>query len=342
MSYMKQQIYFGTYTKQISQGIYQAQLDCEANHLSRPQPIITVGNPTYLRLTDHNSLLTVAVEGPLGGIANYSLADRSFDLLDDQLTTGSSPCYIGYDQSRQFVFAAYYHRGTVEIYHLNDDLTLTLTDQIIHHGNGPRPEQDNAHVHFADLTPDGRLAVIDLGNDTLTTYTINSTGKATKNACLHFEAGFGPRHLVFANQNIAYLVAELSSQIAVLQYAPDGHFEIQQILSTIPDNFSADNGAAAIRVTDDHRFVYVSNRGHDSIAIYQVNLNYTLELIDWTSTKGSFPRDFALDKTNRFLVVANQNTNNVTLFKRNPKNGKLDCIQQNIPLPEGVCVCFEK
>ena len=114
---MKQQIYFGTYTKQTSRGIYQAQLDCENGNLSRPQPIITVGNPTYLRLTDRNSLLAVAVEGPLGGIANYNLDDQSFDLLDDQLTTGSSPCYIGYDQARQLVFAAYYHRGTVEIYH---------------------------------------------------------------------------------------------------------------------------------------------------------------------------------------------------------------------------------
>lgn len=338
---MKEQIYFGTYTKKSSHGIYQAELDTEKEKVSQPQPIITVGNPTYLRLTDQHSLLSVAVEGPLGGVANYSLADNSFALLDDQLTRGSSPCYIGFDSQRKLVFAAYYHRGTVEIYHLNEDSTLTLTDTINHEGNGPRPEQDTAHVHYADLTPDGRLAVVDLGNDTLTTYDISNEGKVSEVACLQFDAGFGPRHLVFADSNTAYLAAELSSHVATLSYdSHDGHFEIQQILSTIPDDFTDHNGAAAIRISDDQRFVYLSNRGHDSIAVYRVTDDMTLEFVEWDDVKGSFPRDFALDSSNQFLLVANQNTDNATLFKRNQKNGKLECIQQNIALPEGVCVCF--
>lgn len=327
--------------KKSSQGIYQTELDTEKEKVRHPQPIITVGNPTYLRLTDQHSLLSIAVEGPLGGIANYSLADNSFALLDDQLTRGSSPCYIGFDSQRKLVFAAYYHRGTVEIYHLNEDSTLTLTDTITHERNGPRPEQDAAHVHYADLTPDGRLAVVDLGNDTLTSYDLSNQGKASEIACLKFDAGFGPRHLVFADQNTAYLAAELSSHVATLSYDErDGHFEIKQILSTIPNDFNNHNGAAAIRISDAQHFFYLSNRGHDSIAVYRVTDDMTLDFVEWDDVKGSFPRDFALDSSNKFLLVANQNTDNATLFKRNQKNGKLECIQQDIALPEGVCVCF--
>lgn len=338
---MKEKVYFGTYTKKTSQGIYYAHLDLEKGKINRPQKIISVDNPTYLRITNQHSLLAVVGANECGGIANYDLNKQN--LLDQQLTNGSSPCYIGYNHTRQLVAAAYYHRGTVELYHLNNNGSLTLIDQIEQHGNGPRPEQDGSHIHYTDFTPDGRLAVIDLGNDTLSTYEINLNGKLKLQSSLKFEAGFGPRHLVFANNRIAYLVAELSSQVAVLHYNPqNGQFEIKQILSTIPRDFHEHNGAAAIRISDDKQFIYVSNRGHNSIAIYKIESNGLLTFLERTSTQGSFPRDFALDPSNQFLLVANQNTNNATLFKRNIQNGKLKCTQQNIPLPEGVCVCFQK
>lgn len=339
---LKQTVYFGTYTKKNSNGIYRATLDTEKQELSQPKNIITIGNPTYLRLTNDQSLISVATEGPLGGIANYYLPDNAFDLLADPLSNGSSPCYIGLDLERRLVFAAYYHRATVEVYRLNSDQTLTLTDTIKHSGSGPRPEQESAHIHFADLTPDHRLAVIDLGNDTLTTYDISADGKLTLKNTLNFEKGFGPRHLVFApNGEYAYLVGELSSQVATLKYdSENGSFSILQVQKTIPDDFKEHNGAAAIRISKDDQHVYVSNRGHNTLALFDVTSNHQLQFIEYTSTKGDFPRDFAIDSTSKYLIVANQNTDNATLFTVDEQSGKLDCIQKDIPLPEGVCVCF--
>lgn len=340
---LKETVYFGTYTKKKSQGIYRATLDIEKQNISAPTPIITLGNPTYLILTNQNSLLSIATEGDFGGITHYFLPDDSFDLISDPLTKGSSPCYISFDSKRNLVFAAYYHRGTVEVYKLNSDLTLTLTDTIKHKGKGPRKEQKSAHIHFADLTPDGRLAVVDLGNDTLTTYDVSNEGKLTECALLEFEGGFGPRHLVFApNNEYAYLAAELSSQVATLKYdSKTGTFSIIDVLKTIPHDWNEHNGVAAICISSDGHFIYVSNRGHNSIAIFKVQADHTLQLIEFESTRGDFPRDFALDNSEKFLLVANQNSDNATLFTRNQQTGKLQFIQE-IPLPEGVCVCFQK
>lgn len=339
---MKETIYFGTYTRKNSQGIYCAHLDLEKGKVNDPQNIIKVDNPTYLQITNSHSILSVVGEAKHGGIANYNLTDNSFNLLNQQLTNGSSPCYIGYNSAHQLVAAAYYHRGTAELYRLNDDGSLTLTDKITQHGNGLRPEQDGSHIHYTDFTPDNRLVVIDLGNDTLNTYNIDYEGKLKLQKSLNFDPGFGPRHLVFANEETAYLVAELSSKIAVLHYdSQNGQFTMKQVLSTIPQDFREHNGAAAIRISNDKRFVYVSNRGHNSIATFKVQSNGLLKSSGWNPTEGSFPRDFALDPSNRFLLVVNQNTDNATLFKRDSQSGKLDCIQQDIRLPEGVCVCFQ-
>ncbi len=295
--FLKEQIYFGTYTKKTSQGIYHAFLDTDTAQVSTPQVAITVENPTYLTITDQ-TLLTVAKEGPLGGIAAYELADDSYVLTDDALVAGPNPCYVAFDKKRSLVYTANYHKGQIDVYRLNNDKTLTLCDSVVQtgYGHGPRKEQDGSHVHYTDLTPDGRLAVVDLGNDTVSTYDISAEGKLAPVSILKTKAGLGPRHLVFApDKKTAYLVGELSSTVSVLDYdLTTGAFYLRQTVNTIPD--------------------------------------------DWTH--GDFPRDFALDPTERFILVANQNTDNATLYTRDQETGLLACCQKDIPLPEGVCVYF--
>lgn len=337
---MRENILFGTYTKKSSQGIYQATLDTTTKKLSAPETFISIQNPTYLTLSANKTLLTISSQGNLGGISSYNADNQA--LYNEVLFEGPNPCYVAIDEKRQLVYSANYHKGEILSYRLNSDQTLTLADRVTKSGHGPRPEQDAAHMHYSDLTPDNRLVAIDLGADIIYTFDVANDGKLTEIAKLNLPAGFGPRHLVFApNHEFAYLVGELSSQVATLRYhQTDGSFELIDSLKTIPADWNTHNGAAAIRISNDGNFVYVSNRGHDSIAVFQVQTNHTLKLIQLISTEGEFPRDFALNADNNFLVVANQNTDNASLYERSPKDGKLTLLQKDVLLPEGVCVHF--
>lgn len=338
---MKEEILFGTYTKKSSQGIYQATLDTELQTLSKPKHVVSIENPTYLTTTPAKTLLTIAKEGSLGGISAYALQDEAYTLLDDALEDGPNPCYVAFDAPRQLVYTANYHLGTVAVYRLNADQTLTLCDKVTQTGNGPRPEQASAHVHYTDLTPDGRLAVVDLGSDTVTLYDVSEDGKLTQHSIFETEAGFGPRHLAFApDKKTAYLVGELSSQLAVLDYdQTSGTFKLRQTIATIPTDWTKHNGAAAIKLSKDGRFIYVSNRGHDSLAVFEAQAD-KVTLIQLISSEGHFPRDFALDLTEKYLVLANQETDNAVLYSRDLETGMLTCLKNDIPLPEGVCVYF--
>lgn len=338
---MQQDILFGTYTKKTSQGIYHAILDTETKTINTPKNVIEIDSPTYLKLSNHE-LITVAKESDLGGVAAYSVTNEGFKHINSVLQPGANPCYVGIDEARQLVYTANYHKGQVDVYQIKPDQSLALTDTVTHQGNGPRPEQGSAHVHYTDLTPDNRLVVVDLGCDEVYTYDVSAQGKLSQVSVLKMEAGFGPRHIVFApNGQYAYLAGELSSQLAVLKYdQATGSFEVLQIVKTIPETWTQHNGAAAIRISNDGKFVYLSNRGHNSLAVFAVKADHLVEFVEYADVCGDFPRDFDLDPSQKFVVVTNQNTDNATLFARDLQSGKLTCLQKDIVVPEGVCVCF--
>ena len=270
----------------------------------------------------------------------YTLDSKA--LLGDDLSQGPNPCYVAVNQKKNLVFTANYHKAQVNVYNLNADKTLTLVDSFVSDGKGPRLEQEASHLHFSDLTPDNRLAVVDLGSDRVFTFDVSDQGKLTLVSTYNAQAGYGPRHLVFhPNGKFAYLVGELSSQIQTLAYnKEDGSFSLVQTLKTIPDDWTSHNGAAAIHISKDGKFVYVSNRGHNSLAVFKVLDDFSLQRIQLISTYGDFPRDFDLDPSQKFVLAANQNTDNATLYQRNEENGELTLVQKDITLPEGVCVKF--
>lgn len=339
---MKEEILFGTYTKKTSKGIYYATLDTEEKTISEPKPVVGLQSPTYMKVTNKKTLVSVAKKDDLGGIAAFDAKNSAFTFYDEALTPGANPCYVGFDEKRQLIFTANYHKGQIDVYKINADQTLSLTDTVKDEGNGPRPEQDSAHVHYTDLAPDGRLIAVDLGNDTISTYDVSDEGKLSLVSVFKTEPGFGPRHIVFAhNSNYAYLAGELSSNLSVLKYdAKTGCFSLEQTVKTIPSTWTEHNGAAAIRISADDRFVYVSNRGHNSLAQFEIHDDHMVDFVEFVSTEGDFPRDFDIDPTGRFVVCANQNTDNGTLYERNEETGKLTRIQKDIVVPEGVCVCF--
>ena len=240
---MMKKIILGTYTRHVSEGIYTINLDNEKGELTGLELATKENSPTYLTKSKADNLYTVTSIDGLGGAGAY---DHEFQFLNAVTESGAPLCYVAVDETRQLVYGANYHKGEVNVYRILENGGLEATDAVFHQEEtGPHKNQDHAHVHYTDLTPDDRLVVCDLGTDRVYTYDVSKEGKLTAVAEFVAEPGTGPRHLVFhpTNQKIAYLFGELDSTVRVLQYdAAHGSFTEKQKISTLPEDFQGENG----------------------------------------------------------------------------------------------------
>lgn len=337
-------VWFGGYTSHDSKGIYTANVENNEDDIKLVdvKNIVEIDRPTYFQLVG-DLLFTIIQNGDQSGIATYRIKDGKAKQLDTYFHEGAAPCYISVDSQKHLVFTANYHLATINVFSYDENGKLTFITNDTHEGHGPRAEQDQAHPHFFDETPAGNLVSCDLGIDAVDFYKLDGD-KLKHLARYQMESGFGTRHLVFSpDGKTMYIVGELSSQVNVARLNENTwEFEDVATYKTIPDDFSDHNGAAAIRISKDGKFIYISNRGHDSIAVFKVLNGGKLELVQRISVFGSFPRDFNCDKDEKYLVVANQNTNNATLYRRNSETGNLTPIQKDIPVPEATRVLFEE
>ena len=336
---MIQTVYFGTYTRRESQGIYQADFNTETGELSNLSLISEETNPTYLAFAQDGSLYSVASVNYQGGVASFA-ADLS--PLNYVLDDGASVCYVAVDEERNLVYGANYHKGQVVSYRRLEDGSLELATVVQHQGSGPHENQGSAHVHTSILSPDKYLVTCDLGTDEIITYDIAEDDSLSRVSSYHTAPGAGPRHLVFHNYyKTAYVINELNSTIDVLIYDGVGEFEHLQTISTLPEGYDAFNGAAAIRISSDGKFLYGSNRGHNSIAVYRILADGSLELIEIVPTHGEIPRDFNFSPDEKFIIAVHQDSDNATVFQRDKETGKLTEISHDFYVPEAVCVTFK-
>lgn len=331
-------ILFSGYTDQTGTGIYQANFSAQTG-LSTPRPLIQVGAPTYLQQAG-DLLFAIKRLPDQGGVACFSLSTGQ--LLSEQLNPGASPAYLQVDEAHQRLLVANYHTGRLSIYHYSQTGQLTLQGKTVRTGHSIRSEQTSAHPHFLSLTPFNNFVCCDLGTDSLAFYQLRA-GQLVPAISFQLPAGSGPRHLVFdQSRQRMYVACELASCIQVVNYNHDGSkFELGQRLATTAASFKGKNGAAAIRLSADNRFLYVSNRGEDSLVVFKVT-DTGLQLIQRISTFGSFPRDFNWDKQQTYLIAANQKSNNASVYRRNPETGLLARLQTNVPVPQPTCVLFER
>ncbi|MDN6161508.1 MAG: lactonase family protein [Atopostipes sp.] len=342
---MSMKILLGTYTRRKSDGIYQVELNTEKKELENLSLLAEVGSPTYLDQMDKKDIIyTIVNEEDQGGIASL-VKDQNGDYIRQSvlLSEGPSPAYLTYDKEQNFIYTSNYHKGEVAVYSTDEEGNLELLDTAKHSGSSVHENQSSPHVHYSKRTPDGKyLAVCDLGTDEVYTYEVNAEGQLEEKARLKVDPASGPRHLVFhPNGKTAYLFAELSSEIIVLDYHADtGEFSEKQTISTIPESHTGFNGGAAIRISKDGRFLYASNRGHDSIASFNIKEEGRISLIDYTSSEGETPRDFNIDPSGKFLVVGHQDSDNLTLFERDQETGQLTLIQKDFYAPEVVNINF--
>lgn len=339
---MSIEILLGTYTRRTSDGIYKVELNQANKQIENLALVAEVGSPTYLDTTqDKNIIFTIVNEDDQGGIASFvkQEEDGSYKRQDAILADGASPAYIKYDETRHFIYTSNYHKGEVAVYKTDNEGKLELLDTVKHSGSSIHENQKSPHAHYSDLTPDEKyLVVCDLGTDELYTYEVDDAGKLNEVSRLKVKAGSGPRHLVFhPTLDIAYLFAELSSEMITLAYNPKtGEFKEKQTVSTIPAEHTSFNAGAALRITNDGQFLYASNRGHDSLAVFATEKDGRLTLVEHTPTEGETPRDFALDPSDTFIVVGHQDSDNLTLFERNAENGTLKLLQKDFYAPEVV------
>lgn len=339
--------YIGTYTKGDSKGIYSFTLDAANGKITDVKAAASLENPTYLTISQDNQyLFSVAKEGNSGGVAGYKILESGeLILINNQLSEGASPCHVSVNEENSLLLSANYHKGSADSYRLNpgNGEIQAVLSSIFHEGSGPDERQEKAHTHYAGFTPDEKYAaVIDLGIDQLITYSLDN-GKLAEKSILNIAPGSGPRHLTFhPNGEYAYLMTEFSSEVLVLKYTSgDGSFQQLQAISTLPADFKENNQGSAIHISSDGKFVYAANRGHDSIAVFEVKSgSFELSFVEHTSTEGNWPRDFVLDPSEKYLIASNQNSSNVVLYSRDKETGKLTLLDSEVNVPDPVCVKF--
>ncbi len=340
--------YVGTYTKGDSKGIYSFTLDTDEQKIQDVKLVAELDNPTYVTVSDDNRFLySVVKEGESGGVAAYSVDRQTGELklVNNQVSEGASPCHVSVNKANTQVVTGNYHKGTIELYSVNSESgsIKSSLSVVAHEGTGPHERQEKPHTHFSGFTPDEKYVVaIDLGIDKLITYEVKDGALKEVNR-LSVRPGSGPRHIAFhPNGKHAYIMTEISNEVVALSYdSSNGSFIELQTISTIPEDFTENSQGSAIHVSKDGKFVYAANRGHNSIAVFQVNeATGELTLVEMASSGGNWPRDFVFDPSEKFIVGSNEQSSNITLYARDEQTGKLSLIDSDITVPFPVCVKF--
>jgi 6-phosphogluconolactonase len=349
-------MYVGTYTKGMTDGIFVYSFDDHSGKLVDLKIPAVSNNPSFLTISgDKKYLYAVGEvdnldENHSGGVSAFKIEKTGqLILLNHVLTDGANPCHVCLSPDGKKLVASNYTGGNISLFNVMPDGRLSeLMQKIQHVGSGPFPgRQTEPHAHSAKFDASGKLLfVADLGIDELKIYNFLSGDKPlTPNvqAFVKFAPGSGPRHFEFsADGNYIYVINELSSTITVLmKYG--GIWKDVQTIKTLPKGFLGESWAADIHLSDDNRFVYGSNRGHNSIAVFKRDpISGKLEMIQTISVEGTWPRNFTIDPTGRFLLVANQRSNNITVFKVDEISGKLTFTGRKFQNESPVCLQFLK
>jgi len=350
-------VYVGTYTGPHSDGIYAYRFDESTGKLTSLGLAAKTVNPSFLAVDPTLRYLFAVNEignykgEKSGGVSSFTIDDKTGKLtfLNEVASKGTDPCHISLDKTGKYVMVANYSSGSVTVYPVLKDGRLgdfTAFDQ--RHGSSVNHErQEGPHAHSIGVTPDNRFVLsADLGLDELLVYRFDAArGTLTPNdppfAKIH--AGAGPRHFAISpNGKFVYVIAEMGSLLTAFSYnAAHGTLHNLQEISTLPKDFKGENDDAEVVVHPSGRFLYGSNRGHDSIAVFAIDQHRgTLTPVQDVSTGGREPRNFAIDPTGKYLFAANQKTDNIVVFRIDSATGRLTPTGERINVSAPVCVTF--
>ena len=351
--------YVGTYTEEgtKSKGIYAFRLDAATGQSTPLGLAAETTNPSFIALHPSGKYLYAVNEvqnfkGPnSGGVSAFSIdrATGKLTFLNEVPSRGADPCYITVDKTGKYVLVANYTGGSIASFPVMQDGKLGEASAFVQHtGHGTDPKrQEGPHAHSIDLSPDNRFAFVDdLGLDELLAYKFDSAkGSLTANdpPFAKLDAGAGPRHFALhPSGKFAYVVSEMHSSVTVFSSdLKSGTFHPVQTISALPKDFTGENDDAEIHVHPSGKFLYASNRGHDSIAVFAIDPHKgTLTLVEHRLTQGKTPRSFEIDPTGKFLFAENQKSDNIVVFRIDQKTGKLTPTGQVLDVGSPVCVKF--
>ena len=344
----------GTYTSGKSEGIYVFDFDPKTGD-HKLLSTVKASNPSYLAVAPNQKMVYAVTEdaevttsGTGGGVSAFSFDKTTGKLtpVNEQFSGGKHPCYVAVDKSGKWVFAGNYSSGNVGVFKVKADGSLDTVKQVVQHsGSGPNKDRQEApHVHSTVLSPDNNyLLVPDLGIDKIMIYRFDQSKGSLTPAIQKFAAstpGSGPRHFDFhPNAKYAYLMEEMTGTVVVYKYQ-NGSLQKIQRLNALPKDFAGEIGSADIHVSPNGKFLYCSNRGSsNSISVFKINPGTgMITLVGHQSTLGKTPRNFNFDPSGNFLLVANQNSDDIIVFNIDKKTGMLQDSGKKISVPNPVCI----
>ena len=339
-------LYVGTYTD----SIHLVRMDRRSGELLQVGAVKAGANPSFLTIHPNGRVLYAVNEvEPTGAVSAFAIESATGGLtrLNEQPSGGGAPCYVSVDRSGRVALVANYAGGSVALLPIEANGALAPAAHVVQHtGTGPNAERQEApHAHCILPDPSNRFALAaDLGADRVFVYRLDLEAHLLRHVGeAVMRPGAGPRHLAFhPTLPLVFVANELDSTVATLRFdSARGTLSPQGTLSTLPPGWTGTNYPADIHVAPNGRTLYVSNRGHNSIAVFSVaEPTGALALEQVISTDGDWPRNFSLDPSGRWLLVANQRSDSVVVFGRDPENGRLTPTRQRIALPSPVCLRF--
>jgi len=350
-------VYIGTYTHGSSGGIYCLRLDLSGRTFSKPSLAAFAENPSYLAVSpDERFLYAVSETARFAGRDSGAVSAFEIDaksgrlrLLNQQPTAGAGPCHLTVTPDGRHVLVANYSGGSICVLPVKPDGKLGEPSDIVQHLDLPRADGPprKPHAHSIALHPEGKFAyAADLGLDSVFVYRFDREQGTIRTANIppvRLPDGAGPRHLAFAaGGSFAYVLNELASTVASFSAATrTGYLTEMQTVSTLPDSFTGNSAAAEISVHPTRNYLYCSNRGHDSIAVFNIDCrDGMLTPVEHTPSGGQTPRHFSVDPTGQYLVTANQDSDLLATFRIDPDTGRLYPTGAVAEVPSPACVQF--
>jgi 6-phosphogluconolactonase len=350
-------VYVGTYTGPKSKGIYAYRFDAATGGLISLGLVAETVNPSFLAIHPNRRFVYAANEignyqgQNSGAVSAFAIERRTGKLtfLNTVASRGADPCYLVVDKTGKNLLVANYSGGNVAMFRVLKDGRLGEASAFVQHvGSSVNPaRQKEPHAHSINLSPDNRFAIAaDLGLDQLLVYRFDpAKGSLSANtpAFAKVNPGAGPRHFAFhPSGRFAYVINEMQSTVSAFAYdAAGGVLRELQTISTLPKDFSGENDTAEVQVHPSGKFLYGSNRGHDSIAVFAIDAAQgTLTPIERVPTQGKMPRNFGIDPTGSYLLAANQGSDNLVVFRIDPQTGRLTPTGQVLEVASPVCVKF--